>query len=62
MEVLEQLQEREAELNEQHTITIGLEDKLVTMKQQMAALIMTSAPVVVLGIKRRSIRRRQLLY
>ena len=38
VEVLEQLQEREAELNEQHTITIGLEDKLVTMKQQMAAL------------------------
>ena len=30
--------EREQELNEQHTITTGLEDKLVAMKQQMAAL------------------------
>ena len=38
VECLEQLQEREQELSEQHIITSGLEDNLVTIKQQMAAL------------------------
>ena len=38
VECLEQLHERELELSEQHTITSTLEESLISIKQQMAAL------------------------
>jgi centrosomal protein CEP290 len=38
VECLEQLHERELELAEQHAVTSGLEDSLIGIKQQMAAL------------------------